>query len=231
LSFLHPSPQRTGPDMRYPSALAVVLLALTGPASATEYLANGGFESGDFSGWDLFDSLSAEDGVVATDNGFLSYGAESGSWFFVSAVSTDSPSFLSQTFSDIAGQQLTVSGWAIGDPNTKDGLGEITYFFNNQELGAPTVTGTWTQSTFQVTATGSDIFEIQFADDESFIGLDNFSVSSGLSSTRDVPEPSTWTMMLIGLIGMGLLAPSVRRSVTTSSRNLMALGGADLGRR
>jgi hypothetical protein len=124
-----------------------------------------------------------------------------------------------------------VSGWAIGDPNTKDGLGEITYFFNNQELGAPTVTGTWTQSTFQVTATGSDIFEIQFADDESFIGLDNFSVSSGLSSTRDVPELSTWVMMLIGLIGMGAARSNVRRSVTTSSRNLMALGGADLGRR
>jgi hypothetical protein len=185
-------------------------------------LANGGFESGDFSGWDLLDSPSAEDGVVATDNGFLNYGAESGAWFFASAVSTDTPSSLSQTFSDIAGQQLTLSGWAIGDPNTKDGLGEITYFFNNQQLGAPTVTGTWTQSTFHVTASGSDIFTIQFGDNGSFIGLDNFSVSSGLSTSRDLPEPSTWIMMLIGLIGMGSLAPSVRRTVTTRFRSLMA---------
>jgi hypothetical protein len=77
--------------MKYLSALAAVLIALTGPASATEYLSNGGFESGDFSGWDLIDSPSAEDGVVATDNGFLNYGAESGGWFFVSAVSTDTP--------------------------------------------------------------------------------------------------------------------------------------------
>ena len=81
---------------------------------------------------------------MATDNGFLglNYGAEKGDWYFVSAVSTQTPSSLSQTFSDIKGQQLTVSGWAIGDPNTPDGYGEITYFFNNQELGAPTVTKT-----------------------------------------------------------------------------------------
>jgi hypothetical protein len=36
--------------MKYSTALAAVLIALMGPASATEYLANGGFESGDFSG-------------------------------------------------------------------------------------------------------------------------------------------------------------------------------------
>ena len=34
--------------MKYSTALAAVLIALMGPASATEYLANGGFESGDF---------------------------------------------------------------------------------------------------------------------------------------------------------------------------------------
>ena len=100
------------------------------------------------------------------------YGAESGSWFAVSAVSTDSPRFLSQTFSDIVGQQLTVSGWAIGDPRLKDGLGEITYFFNDQQLGAPTVTGTWTQSDFS-----RDGHRLRYVlnsvwDNESFIGLD-----------------------------------------------------------
>ena len=192
--------------MKYSTALAAVLIALMGPASATEYLANGGFESGDFSGWDLENSPAADDAVVATDNGFLglNYGAEKGDWYFVSAVSTQTPSSLSQTFSDIKGQQLTVSGWAIGDPNTPDGYGEITYFFNNQELGAPTVTKTWTQSTFHVTATGSDIFTIQFGDNGSFIGLDEFSVSSGgLSTSRVVPEPTTWAMMLIGFAGLG----------------------------
>ena len=214
--------------MKYPrSALAVVLLGMTGPASATEYLSNGGFESGDFSDWDLSE-IPETDTVVASDNGFLNlnYGAKSdgksGNWLAVSAEPLYAPSFLSQTFSDIAGQQLTISGWAIGDPTVEGGLGEITYFFNDQELGAPAVTGAWTQSTFHVTATGSDTFEIQFGDTVSFIGLDNFSVSSGLSSTRDVPEPSTWIMMLIGLIGLGLFTTPARRSLPTSFRSLRA---------
>jgi hypothetical protein len=55
-----------------------------------------------------------------------------------------------------------------------------------------------------VTATGSDIFTIQFGDNGSFIGLDEFSVSSGgLSTSRVVPEPTTWAMMLIGFAGLG----------------------------
>ena len=52
--------------MKYPSAFAAVLLALAGPASATEYLTNGGFETGDFSGWDLKNSPNAEDDIVAS---------------------------------------------------------------------------------------------------------------------------------------------------------------------
>ena len=97
-----------------------------------------------------------------------------------------------------------MSGWAIGDEHTTDGLGQISYFFNDQLLGSPTVSGTWAQSTFHVTATGSDTFQIQYGDSQSLMGLDSFSVSSGLSSTRDVPETSTWAMMLVGLMGLGL---------------------------
>ena len=159
------------------------------------------------------DDIPGTDSVVATDNDFLGldYGAESGAWFVVGAASTTAPSHLSQMFSDIVGQQLTVSGWAIGDKTRPNGLGEITYFFDNQQLGAPAVTGTWTQSTFHATATGLDTLTIEFGDDGSFIGLDNFSVSSGgLSSSRDVPELSTWAMSLFGFAGLGSLARTGR---------------------
>jgi hypothetical protein len=124
--------------MKYSSALAAVLIALTGPASATEYLSNGGFESGDFSGWDLED-IPGTDAVVATDNGFLGldYGAETGGWFAVSAAPTYAPSMLNQTFSDTAGQQLTVSGWAIGDTTRASGLGEITTFLITSRWAHP----------------------------------------------------------------------------------------------
>src|ERR1700722_3077828 len=77
--------------MKYPSALAAVLIAVTGPASATEYLSNGGFETSFFSPWDLED-IPGTDSVVATDNDFLGldYGAESGGWFVVGAAFRES---------------------------------------------------------------------------------------------------------------------------------------------
>jgi hypothetical protein len=213
--------------MKYLSALAAAFMALTGPASAMEYLTNGGFETGDpdASGWELEHLIAAEVDVVTSDNPVLglNYGAQSGGWYLVSNAPTDFPfSTLTQTFTDTPGQQLTVSGWAIGDEHTPGGLGEITYLFNGDPLGSPTVTGTWTQSTFQVAATGSDTLTIEFADIQSFMGLDSFSVSSGgLSSTRDVPEPSTWAMMLIGLMGLSLFATPARGSLPTRIGRLM----------
>jgi L-cysteine desulfidase len=48
--------------MKYLSALAAAFMALTGPASAMEYLTNGGFETGDpdASGWELEHLIAAE---------------------------------------------------------------------------------------------------------------------------------------------------------------------------
>jgi hypothetical protein len=208
--------------VKYLSALAAAFIALTGPASATEYLTNGDFESGDFSGWGV--QAPTNTTVVAPTT--AGYGAESGKFYvWTFGPPTSEPGLLLQGFADTAGALLTVSGWAIGNTFDPPGtLGQVSYFLNNTKLGSPDLSsGNWVQSTFQVTATGFDIFEVRFGNDESFNGLDNFSVSSGgLSSTRDVPELSTWVMMLIGLMGMGPLAPSVRRSVTTRFRSLMA---------
>jgi hypothetical protein len=189
--------------MKYLSALAAVLIAVTRSAYATEYLQNGSFETGDVSGWDLTDPL----GVTSVQRTTFVYGAQSGN-FYVYAPSPE-PSVLAQTFADTVGQQLTISGWAIGDTSTPDGLGEISYFFDGVLLGSPDLSsGDYTRSTFQVTATGSDTFSIQFANDDSSNGLDNFSVSAAAGA---VPEPSTWVLSLLGFVGLGLLARTSRR--------------------
>ena len=108
--------------MKYLSALAAVLIAVTRSAYATEYLQNGSFETGDVSGWNLTDPL----GLTSVQRTTFAYGAQSGN-FYVYAPSPE-PSVLAQTFADTAGQQLTISGWAIGDTSTPDGLGEVSYF-------------------------------------------------------------------------------------------------------
>jgi hypothetical protein len=146
-------------------------------------LQNGSFETGDVSGWDLTDPL----GLTSVQRTTFLYGAQSGT-FYVYAL----------------------SGWAIGDTSTQDGLGEVSYFFDGVLLGSPDLSsGKYTQSTFQVTATGSDTFSIQFANDNCSNGLDNFSVSAAAGA---VPEPSTWVLSLLGFVELGLLARTGRRA-------------------
>jgi hypothetical protein len=192
--------------MKYPSALAAVFFTVVGPAHATEFLQNGSFETGDFTDWALVGTGTPLTTVQPTTIG---YGAENGNFYVFAGPPSSAPGVLSQTFSDTAGEQLTVSGWAIGDTTIRDGLGEISYFFDGAPLGpSPDLSsGKWTESVFSVVATGSDTFSIQFANDNSFNGLDNFSVGSS------VPEPTTWMLLLIGLIVLG---PFAKGSLTAS---------------
>jgi hypothetical protein len=190
---------KTGRDMRYQGVLAAVLMTATGSAYATEYLQNGSFETGDVSGWDLTDPLGI---TFVAQNSFL-FGAQDGD-FYVYAPSP-APSVLAQTFADTAGQQLTISGWAIGDASIDDGLGAVSYFFDGMPLGfADLSSGNYTRSTFQVTATGSDTFSIEFSNVSSANGLDNFSVTS---SDGAVPEPSTLASVAVGFRGAAVACP------------------------
>ena len=166
--------------MKYSSALAAALFAVVGPAHATEFLQNGSFETGDFTGW----SLTDPSGLTTVEPTTIGYGAESGNFYVFAEPPSSAPGILSQTFSDMAGAQLKVSGWAIGDTfNLPNNLGAVFYFFDGALLGSPDLSsGKWTESVFSAVATGSDTFSIQFANDNSANGLDNFSVPAACPS-------------------------------------------------
>lgn len=193
--------------MRYPSTLAAVLVAATSAAHATEYLQNGSFETGDFTGWTLTDTSD----LTFVEPTTFGYGAESGNYYVYAGPPSSAPGVLSQTFSDTLGQALKVSGWAIGDTfDLPTNLGNVSYYFDGALLGSPDLSsGKWTESTFQVTGTGSDTFSIVYSNDNSFNGLDNFSVANG------VPEPSSWILSLIGLIALAPFATTARRALST----------------
>jgi hypothetical protein len=63
------------------------------------------------------------------------YGAQSDNFYVYAGPPSSGPGVLSPTFSDTAGDQLKVLGWAIGDKT--QGLGEISYFFDGLLLGSP----------------------------------------------------------------------------------------------
>jgi hypothetical protein len=197
--------------MKYSSALAAVLIAAVGSAHAAEFLKNGSFETEDFSGW----ILNEPSRLTTVQPTAFAYGAESGKSYVYAGPPSSAPGTLSQTFADTAGGKLDISGWAIGDTFTEDGLGNVSYFFNDDFLGSPDLSsGAYTQSTFEVTATGSDTFTIRFSNDNSYNGLDNFSITGGVAT---IPEPTTWVLSLLGFAGLGLIARRGRRALVAAS--------------
>ncbi|MCG2632349.1 hypothetical protein L6654_37680 [Bradyrhizobium sp. WYCCWR 13023] len=184
------------------AGLAVVAMGST-EASASQFLANGSFETGDFTGWNLTGDQGlvfvVDGSAVPYVGGGVTQGAQQGS-FYVYEGPVGSEAILSQTFADTIGATLTISGWVTGDGSQPS---DVRFLFNGIELGAvnPVPDQQWTQYVFTAIATGNDTFSVAFQNDNSFNGLDNFSVSN----ISAVPESGTWALMLLGFAGLGAL--------------------------
>jgi hypothetical protein len=139
---------------------------------------NGGFETGDFTGWDLFGGDPPDNFVTNTVNGVS---AHSGSYFVVLGSYGTNLTYLSQTLATTAGKPYVLSLWL----NSPDGLGpnEFLVSWNGTTLFNQTnipVLG-WTNLQFAVAATGTNtVLEFGFRDDPSFLGLDDISVDPAL---------------------------------------------------
>jgi hypothetical protein len=182
--------------------IGAVMVTVSGavPAYATEYLTNGSFESGDFTGWTYTSANPTFSSVVPSSVLFNGQGAEDGNYYVgVGAFVADNAS-LSQSFSDIAGQTLKISGWISGDGGDPS---VVTFNFSGFAgvTLSPVPDQKWTQYSFTTTASGFDTFSVGFGNDPGQLALDNFSVSS----VSAVPEPATWALLLLGFAGLGLL--------------------------
>lgn len=179
------------------SALAAAV-ALATPASATQLVTNGGFETGDFSGW----SLTGNTSFTGVDN--IAHSGSDAAFF----GQVDATGSLSQTLGTVAGQMYTFSFWLRNDGGTPSSF--VAAFGGDvlTSLSDPAAFG-YTFYTYNVTASSnSTLLSFTFQQNPAYFHLDDVSVEN----VSSVPEPVTWAMMVLG---MGAIGVTLRRRKTS----------------
>ena len=199
--------------------LVVVMVACVAMCCVSGYalgafnrVVNGGFETGDFTGW-LVNGAVNNPGTFWTDvttqdnNLFPNSGA-----YFAEFGNYPGPDTISQTFRTKVGQEYDFSFWLASEGYVNSDLtpNNMTVTWADGSPSGPpegdpvvfngSVTSTtWTEYSYRLTA-DSSLTTITFSayDNPSFIGLDDVSVSC-------IPEPATiiiWS--LLGGLGIAL---------------------------
>jgi hypothetical protein len=147
----------------------------SGPASITTKVLfqNGGFETGDSTGWTLSGDIN---NYAFVDDGSMS-GITPHSGNYEAALDTlGSIGYLSQTLQTIAGASYLLSFW-VENPFA-DPAEFIVSWNGNTLLDTTSIdTNAWTNMEFVVSATGtSTVLQFGFQDTNNYLGLDDISV-------------------------------------------------------
>lgn len=177
--------------------LSVLFFSFQVATARAELVTNGGFESGDFSGWTLSNVSFTSVTLIST-----SYPVHSGS-YSARLGSVYSDGYLSQNIATVAGEQYTVSFWLASTGNIGNhfsvSLGGTTLFDQMNIPGQD-----YTEYSYTVTADSNNaLLTLASRDDVNFLRLDDVSVVSANASS--VPEPgAVWFLGsgLISLIGL-----------------------------
>lgn len=179
------------------------MLMSAAPSQAAELVSNGGFETGDFTGWTQFGN-SAWDAV--RHFGFAgSHAAYFGPVERVGGIS--------QSLATVVGQTYNIS-FALANDGGSPTSFSADFGGSNLMSQSDAPSFDYTVYNFTRTATSaSTTLSFTFLQDPSFYNLDSVSVTG---TTGAVPEPATWAMMIFGLGAAG--ATMRRRKVATALR-------------
>ena len=182
------------------AAIVMCALLFTSPAKADSNLVtNGGFETGDFTGWTLSGNTANPGVFYGVDN----FDANSGNYgAFLGAVG--SPITLSQTLSTEAGDNLVVSFAVAQNLFLTDPTGSTNTFLVTLggatllSLSNPASIGAYQVYTFDLTAAASSlVLNITSQNNTDYWSLDDVSVTA--------PEPQTLMLLGPALAGLALL--------------------------
>ena len=180
------------------SVAAATAFAAMG-AQASDLVVNGGFDTGDFTGW--------------TQNGFAvvtAYGGVTGiNGYYAETGCTQPGCYISQDVSTVAGQDYTLSLDFNPGQNVQFGGAYALVQWNGvtlEDIGVGS--NAWTTHTYTVHATGTTSnFTLQALQQPAWDGVDNISIT-GAPGAGGVPEPASWALM-IG--GFGMAGAALRR--------------------
>lgn len=174
-------------------ALAASVFA--SPALAQNLVVNGDFQTGNFNGWTKSGDQSLSDVVAnnATSN-------TTPLW----RVGSTNLTYISQTLNTLTGSAYNLSfDWY----NTATTGEEITVDFNGVTVfGSSNTAHSWNSPTVisGLLATGpSTVLRFGARNLPSFTRFDNISVAAATIATPSVPEPGTWSMLVLGFGAMG----------------------------
>jgi len=187
-----------------PLAVAALLLGCVGRARA-DLIVNGGFETGDFTGWMVSNTSPSNTFVTPYySNGDPedNYFPQSGNYLAVFG-NAGSLGTISQTVADTAGQQYILNMYLESNGTTPN---EYQVQWNGATLYDQTniPSQPWNLLSFTVVGTGSDSLALNGSDDPNFLALDSVSLTSA------VPEPATLSLLATALAS-GIILLQVQR--------------------
>lgn len=195
------------------AAFAWLLMGM-GQAHADNLVVNGGFETGNFSGWSqsgAFMSVTGGPGHVGPYIG--GYGPHSGD-YYAALGTVRGFGTLSQTLTTTPGQTYSLSFFLANDSGTPN---EFRVDWNGATLLDQTGIGNqpYGAHTFVVKATGTTASLTVFErNDPGYLSLDDVTVATGNvdgGPPPKAPEPSSLVLIGVGALGLASFARVRRR--------------------